>query len=222
MKSKLVVSAVLFLVFGHPSLASADDRLPIRIDIESSWGGLGPAQRTVMVIERNGDQYRFTSTRTEQAFAPQKPKQQHSAQSGTLYVSKIQALVLALRANAAPVPDLANLGITREWLRQHVDDDNYIRERLADGASNQQALFRGAFTNPELILKLLPSVLSSFHTDDYPSIHVSAAFAHGAKLAACASGQHSLMLPWVLSGSCAHFDADAGPRTLTYNAAISR
>jgi hypothetical protein len=222
MKLKLIVGAALLIVFGFSSQAVADDRLPIKIYIESTWAGLGPSQRTVVVIERNGDQYRFTSTHTEQTFGRQKPEQKHTVQSGMLDVSKIKALVLALRANPVPAPDAADIGITRAWLRQHVDDDGYIHERVAAGAPNQQALFRSAFTNPDLIQKLFPDILSSFHTDDYPSVDVSAEFGHGAKLVACASGQHSLMLPWVLSGSCAHFDADAGPRTLSYNAAISR
>jgi hypothetical protein len=222
MKLKLTVIAVFFFVGFFPLLAYADDQLPTRIDIDSAWGGLGLAQRTVIVIERNGDQYQFTSTRTEQTFVHQKPEQKQTVRSGVLDVSKIKALVLALRANAVPAPDLANLGITREWLRQQVDDNQYIREQLAGRASDQQALFRSAFTNPDRVRKLLPSIWSSPHTDDYPSIYVSAEFARGTNLTACASDQHFLMLPWVLSESCAHFDADAGQRTLSYNATISR
>jgi hypothetical protein len=170
-----------------------------------------------VTISRVGDHFAFTSTQGDKSLGPEKDAPE---QTGEVGGAKVSALIAALQENVMPSPGVSNLGITSEWLKQHVGDD--FQNEILKGAPNQQALFRDTFTDLHFVQDHLSEILSSFHTDDYPFVSVRITFAQGVPLAACASGQHAFMLPWVVSGSCAHFDSDAGPRTVSYNANISR
>ena len=157
--------------------------------------GLGDGQRTELVIHGGGGTYRPSDDRVDPA--------------------SIENLVAALRQPAVLKPDAGDLGIDQAWL-----DANAIPAALKnsgdflEAAPNQQALYRRAFTDLNIIQKVVPSLYDYIKFDDYPSARIVVTFQDGSSVCATTRSYYLLMLPWeVVSGD--HTDR-------TYNADLSR
>jgi hypothetical protein len=118
----------------------------------------------------------------------------------------------------APIsePNLANLGITHEWLvKNHDAPPDHYQGGPQVGASNQQALFQQKFQEESFISRIVTDIYKhSFHTDDYPSVSIRLVFDDGSVLTAISNSQQPFMLPWKIENTGIQFE--------TYNANISR
>jgi hypothetical protein len=158
------------------------------ITIDSRGSGLGPSTQLEFVIQARGRK----SYLGDEVIDPK----------------RIDALLAALRAPALPTPQASNLGITREWLQQNAE------AAPRNGAPNQRALFKEAFSDPEIIEQLLPFQFKFVKFDDYPAMQVTIEFANGHHWVATCDSYYPFMLPWIVSVS--------GQNRTTYNADISR
>jgi len=175
--------------------AQHDDSVK-QIVIESRWRGMGePADSTLVVQNRNGSLY----------------LEDKQIESG-----KIDDLLAALKAAALPAPQVTNLGITADWLRQNVKPVPKQGEaaKYYEGAPNQRALYENTFSDLGIIQKLLPSLFDFWKSDDYPELMLTVTFADGQKWTAISDSYFPLMLPWTVDLN--------GQKRKTYNADISR
>lgn len=197
--NRLVLSLVAAILANINVSAQADDSAhaivppPVasvrRIDIVSSWGGLGRAQYEHTIIQRKGIEFVIDDE--------------------SVQVDDVEALLVALLANPQrkPPPDL----ISRR-LRQY-DPDYYAQEGLqecvGDGAALRgvQTLFRRLFFDAQNQGKWLGDEYGSqtFHTDDYPAQTVTLTFEDGSTISASSQSQKSLMLPFSISRNGASY-----------------
>jgi hypothetical protein len=167
-----------------------------QIVIESRWRGMGePADSRLVVQSRNGSLY---------------------LEEKQIELGKIDDLLAALRASALPTPQVTNLGITADWLRQNVKAVPKQGEaaKYYEGAPNQRALYENTFSDLGTIQKLLPSLFGFWKSDDYPELMLTVTFADGRQWTAISDSYFSLMLPWTVDLN--------GQKRKTYNADISR
>lgn len=122
--------------------------------------------------------------------------------------TRIETLLLALRAPVVSTPQPDNLGITPEWLLQNAEG------APPKGAPNQQALFEKSFSDPEIIDQLLPSCFNYLKFDDHPTVQIATTFANGQRWVAHSNSYYPFMLPWTVNVG--------GQERTTYNADISR
>ena len=163
-----------------------------QITIKSSWGGLGFVKPTELLILRHGDSYRSGGKRIE---AP-----------------LVEAFSAALGEPVITKPDLANLGITQEWLEQQSSKE--YPGSFVYSAPNQNALYRSSFTSLPVIEQVVPQLFNFSRSDDYPGVEVVLTFDDGNTLSASSDSQYLFMLPWKVKGSSGTVS--------TYNADISR
>jgi hypothetical protein len=173
--------------------AARPDPVPVQIDIDSRWGGLGPHQEGQFHIQYKNGAYVLNGRQLDG--------------------SAVRALVAALRAPALAEPDLGNLGIDRAWLeKQSVSPDT--RLDFAAAAPNQKKLYHDRFSDLAAMRAVIATIYSSSHTDDYPGVSVSVAFDDRTVIAAASRSQHPFLVPWTVTRGAKEF--------VTYNAGISR
>ena len=166
------------------------------VTIHSLWGGLGEPGRSDLLIQLNSGHY--------------------VANGRIIPSEQITALLDAMEEPSLAEPDPENVGITTQWLQNHVEDAGRYATYFdyQAGYPDQQDLFRTTFTDERTIQARLKSLYQSFHTDDYPSMSVQLAFDDGELVTICSDSQHPFMIPWKV--------ARGGNTTETYNANISR
>ena len=128
----------------------------------------------------------------------------------------IANLLSAIDAPVVAKTNLANLGITQEWLDANAENamKEYAEDYFSRAAKNQQALYFSSFKDPKLIERVLPDIFDSRHSDDYPIVEVEITETNGRVIKVSSEAQPVFMLPWVIS---------RGGRTLkTYNGNIAR
>jgi hypothetical protein len=185
----------LFLLFGVAlGACSAQTQRDVRtIEITTGWGGLGTSQKALTAIHRKGNGF---------------------VSSGkSVSAAQVQALVVALSAASAANPDMANLGVTPEWLKEKVGSQHpRDLSQATETTANQQRMFNDSFANLDLIAKVLPTLFTYTKFDDYPFSKVEVVFEDGSKLTAESHSYYVFMLPWKIDGE----------KSETYNADISR
>jgi hypothetical protein len=193
---KVTGVATIFSALFVLSIARAQTKDVQTITIQSTWGGLGTPARSSLVIKREGNQY--------------------IANQQSIRVEQVGAFLRAIEARPIQEPNPSNLGITPQWLREHVEEAgrNAIYFDYQAGAADQKELFRKAFEDEKTIQERLKSVYASFHTDDYPGMNIELKLVDGEVIKITSSSQHPFMIPWKI--------AQGKATTITYNADISR
>src|SRR5215475_6118437 len=125
-------------------------------------------------------------------------------------------LLSAIDAPVVAKTNLANLGITQEWLDANADNamKEYAEDYFSRAAKNQQALYFSSFKDPKIIERVLPDIFDSRHSDDYPIVEVEITETNGRVIKVSSEAQPVFMVPWVISRS--------GRKLKTYNADIGR
>jgi WG containing repeat len=167
-----------------------------QIQINSRWGGLGKPAASELTIVKQGSKFRLGDRDIDPGL--------------------LGSLETAVKEPDIPKINLANLGITPEWLvRNHAGPNTKYQGGPEIRAQNQRALYEQKFEDPSFITPLLSAVYTSgFHTDDYPSVQVQFTFEDGSIATVSSHSQQPFMLPWKVEfGGTTH---------TTYNANISR
>jgi hypothetical protein len=165
-----------------------------QVEIESAWDGLGTPSTIAFLIINSSQRY----------WCGRKPVE----------AKLVDDLVSALNEAASPEPSLQNLGLTKEWLEKAVLSDP-VKSRWKDeleGLGKEEA-FRVAFTDPEFVKRVLPTLFGVEQTDDYPSVNVVVIYDDGSAISASSQSNHVFMLPWRLGNAST---------VKTFNANISR
>ncbi len=128
---------------------------------------------------------------------------------------RIQALLDSLDSPPLPKAQMPNLGISGDWLATQAESTvgAYIKPWPVKPARNQIDLLTNAFKDSHRIEKLLPSLYSGFHTDDYPNIELTIQ-GDGKKRVIASHSQYPFMIPWEIRSE--------GGTSETFNAEISR
>jgi hypothetical protein len=184
---------VLILLGASTVLAGDNPKVVKEVAIKSYWGGLGTPQKTELVILNEKGKYYLG----------------HKSVDSNL----VEALVSALNEPAIQEPNLANLGITPQWLKENaVSAALKNAASFSDAAQNQKELFIKSFSNSDVMNKIVPGMFRFVRTDDYPSAGVVVTFDDGSSLSADSRAWYEFMLPWKLSRN----------GETTYNGDISR
>jgi hypothetical protein len=178
MRLHTATCAAALVLLASPQLFAQQQSVK-QITIASRWGGLGFVKPTELLIQRHGDTYRSGRKRIDTRL--------------------VEALSTALREPEITKPDLANLGITQEWLEQQSSKD--YPGSFVSSAPNQMALYKSSFTSLPTIQQVLPELFSFSRTDDYPGVEVAVTFDDGTSLSASSYSQYLFMLPWKVTGS---------------------
>ena len=165
-----------------------------QVVISSGWGGLGASQKSELTVRNENGIF----------------KQGHRQ----IELAAIEALVSALEAAPVEKPDLTNLGVTQSWLAENEDSsvaDVSLHMNFAEGAPNQEDLYRHKFEDASFIAKVLPSLFTYIKCDDYPGASVEVHLEDGTKLTARSHSYYLMMLPWEVTspkGTWRTFNAD--------------
>jgi hypothetical protein len=182
------------LIFAISHCVHAQSQLN-SLEVQSSWGGLGNAAHSEFSVERKGD-----------GFA-----------SGHQSVSSnaLNALVAAVAEASISKPAAANLGITPQWRRSHMDEAGSNASRLyyREGLPEQKELFQAAFVDENTLALRLKRVYEHSHTDDYPHMRLELVMSNGSTITLTTDSQSPYMLPWTITTN--------GTTRETYNAKIS-
>lgn len=166
------------------------------VKITSTWGGLGTPQKSELTITSKSKRYYVKDKKIENQL--------------------VNNLLNAIDEPEISKFELANLGITQEWLNANAEAavKEYADYYFSAAAPNQQALYYSSFKNLQFIEKILPFVLRGGWTDDYPNFVVEITETNGSKTIVSSDKQPSFMLPWKIVKN--------DKTTQTYNANISR
>jgi hypothetical protein len=185
----------LLLVVCVSAFASVTTSRVLKIEINSGWGGLGKPESTRLIIDNDQGTYRLGDKRVDAAL--------------------VQALISALNEPSIAEPQLDNLGITPEWLKEKaIPSAIKNAPNFANAAPNQKDLFVSSFSDPAVIEKVVPDIFHFVRTDDYPSAQVLVTFDDGSTLSAETHAWYEFMLPWKVPRD--------GNTSETFNADISR
>ena len=183
-----VLRFIVFVVLASSCSFAEAQKMVKRVVIYSYAGGLGGGSNTVVTIQRRRGKF--------------------LSNGRPVSTLQVQSLVDALSAPPLPEPDMANLGITYEWLTSKVESQ---RPRVRARTASQEKLFQKSFANLNLAANVLPSVFLSEISDVSAFCKVEIVFDDGSKLSAESYSYSAFMLPWSMKG-----------RRFTYNADISR
>jgi hypothetical protein len=166
------------------------------IKISSRWGGLGQPQKSELVITRKSKDFYSDGEKIDAAL--------------------VENLLKAINAPQIEKFELANLGITQEWLDANAEAGvkEYADVYFSMGAPNQKALYLNSFKNLKFIEKILPDALRGGWTDDYPYFEIQITEEGGGKTVVSSDNQPTFMLPWKISKGGKEFE--------TFNADIPR
>lgn len=191
------LTAILLCLFLSTGAALAQSRLVNQIRIVSSWMGLGRHRQDELVVRRQSGSYLANGKKISDEL--------------------IANLLSAIDAPVVAKPDLANLGITQEWLDANAEKAimQYARGYFPLATPDQKALYFSSFKDPKFIEKILPRLFNSYHTDDYPVAEIDITESDGRVIKVTSKAQPLFMIPWVIS-------RDESSELTTYNANIAR
>ncbi|HUK86258.1 MAG TPA: hypothetical protein VLT85_01225 [Terriglobales bacterium] len=165
-----------------------------RVEIASSWGGLGePRNDHVTIIRESGQFYR---------------------DGRSVDGAAVEALRQALEAPPLASLNLENLGLTQSWLIHNASPalEDYAKDR--DVTPRQRTFFLNKFLSVQAMKPHLLAVFGGGWTDDFPEVKVVVTLSSGEMLRISSKEQPIFMLPWGV-------ESPEGP-FVTYNADISR
>jgi hypothetical protein len=187
-----LLRVILFVVLARWCSFAEAQKIVKRVVIHSSVGSLGWGSDTTVVIKRKRGKY-LSSGRPVSAV-------------------QVQSLAAALSAPPLTWLDMANLGITSEWLASKVESQwPPAGYRAPEMTAGQKKLFQKSFTDLNLVAKNVLPAFMSIRTDYFAFCKVEIVFDDGSKLSAESYSYSPFMLPWSMKG-----------RRFTYNADISR
>lgn len=167
-----------------------------QIRIVSGWGGLGTGKHNELTISCQSGECK--------------------ADGKKLPYELIVDLLRAIDSPVIPKPNLANLGITQEWLNRNAEKGikEYAEFYFSTAAPNQKELYFSSFKNLTFVEKVLPSLFFFIRTDDYPTIEIEITQTNGHSIKLSSDSQPLFMLPWYI--------AKDRLKTKTYNAGIAK
>ena len=181
---------ILAVTLTFPTALTAADPAIVRVEIRSSWGGLGMPQKTELVIENDKGDYHLGSTRIDSAV--------------------VESLQSSIQEAVQTKPSLDNLGMTEDWLKaaedklekdaEHDDSDSMLYQ-LGQGSPDQKAIFRRSYTDRKFVARVLPKLFCCRHTDDNPNVTVTIVYTDGSRTSLCLYSQSQFMLPWKIGTS---------------------
>lgn len=186
---------ILLLVLLISLTVSAQTTTEIKqIQIVSTWGGLGPAGNSRLIIKRDAKGYKANGKKISDKL--------------------ISDLLVAIDSPPMP-PSLENLGITQDWLNVNAEAalQDYSPQSHKEAFENQKSLFFSSFKNITLLEKLLPEIIGGGWTDDFPRFEMQIDYTNGQMTNVRSQSQPIFMLPWGINKD--------GEAYLTYNARIS-
>lgn len=144
----------------------------------------------------------------------------HYVTNGKIIATKdVNALLSALQAPPIPIPTLSGMGLTPDWLAEHVDAALKSQKDMFDvmyAIPAQLELFRKTFINPQKVQKLLPDICNPPIPQDagYRQINIEVKTESGEIFEAEAHSLAPLMVPWTIKHN--------GKTMKTWNIHISR
>lgn len=174
MKSRLIIT--FLLASSLVALTALADE-PIRIEIKSSWGGLGEPEQNTFVITGKNDKY--------------------TANGNSVSSKAVKELLASLDAPVVDKPSLEECGISEKWLGHNYARGlkDYTHYRISELSPKQVELFRSHFIDLSNAQAALVELLNGWHTDDYPKVSVT--IMNGDRQYGIQSeSQNALMLPW--------------------------
>jgi len=169
------VAAAQLVIFCASSSLLAQSSL--RIEIKSSWTGLGSEPEMRLTI--NGDSDHFTSD------------------GRRLNPAAVKELLEAIDAPRIEHPSLAECGVDRAWL-----EANYARgleetthRKQSDLSVQQRDLFRARYLGQQSAEAAFNGLFENWHTDDFPKLSVTVT--DGVReFGVTSDSQYPFMLPW--------------------------
>lgn len=186
---------VLFctVVLSLPTQALAA-RMPVSIDIFSSWASLGSGGKAEAHIKRT--------------------RQGYVADGKPMNTAAVVALVDALDAPELDHPDLANLGITPEAMALAAKTGDDWND-FATASPAQITLYRRALTDPAIQRRIVDMLFNSVTSDYMPYASITLVYDDASTLRAETYSTQPFALPWMIKSG------DGGQK-LTFNADITR
>lgn len=167
------LALVLALALNKSALADETTR----IEIQSSWTGLGvPASKRLVITGRNGV-YKAVG---------------HKVDSPV-----VAELLASLESPGVEQPSLASCGVTESWLAGNYGAalTDYTHHKISALSPEQVQLFRNHFVNSSSATVAFENLFKNFHTDDYPEISVMV-IKGGRTFGVRSESQFPFMLPW--------------------------
>jgi hypothetical protein len=159
-------------------LLSSEAEDAIRIEINSSWTGLGASRDNSITITGKGGKY--------------------STDGGKVNAIAVAELLSALADPIVEGPKLEGCGVDEAWLQKNYRAGlkDYIHRKIDSLSLKQVELFRSQFANVTNADTAFAELFKNWHTDDYPRLSVSVH--HGQRQYGVQStSQYPFMLPWV-------------------------
>lgn len=172
--------AVFCLIFPWLPYASlpVSGSEKVRIEIKSSWGGLGQPTKDDLVITGNRGKYSSAGRKVD--------------------AKAVESLLAALEQPVTSEPSLEACGITERWLMANYAGGlrDYTHEQLKDLSPTQVELFKSQFTDVASAQAAFAELFKSWRTDDYPAMSVTVDL-EGKQFGVQSSSQQPFMLPWL-------------------------
>lgn len=172
--------AVFCLIFPWLPSASlpASGSETVRIEIKSSWGGLGQPSKSELVITGSGGKYRSGKHKLE--------------------ANAVQTLLSELEKPVVDQPSLEACGITGRWLTANYAAglQDYTHQKLKNLSPKQVELFKDHFTDVASAQAAFVELFNIGHIDDYPEMFVSMNIG-GKEFGLQSRSQQPFMLPWL-------------------------
>lgn len=189
------LAKLVLLVFCLAVATSAQSHNVERIDVRSTWGGLGEPQESSVTIVRKGTYYVAGGKRIEAA--------------------KIDALLQALSEPDLDKPFLDNLGMTQAWLIANAQKcvNDCINGYIFRANRDQKQLFLTKYTDQQFVQETIEGIFRSHWTDDFPRFEVVIRYSEGDDTRIFSDSQFPFMIPWQV--------AFGDKERTTFNARIS-
>jgi hypothetical protein len=165
---------IVFILFS----ASNSVAQVTRIEIRSSWDGLGIPSKSDLVITGAGGKYEANGKAVE-------PK-------------AVNAHLAALDEPPMEQPSLENCGVDQNWLNSNYQAalQDYTHRKLHELSLSQVQLFENHFADPKQAEIAFAGLFKNWHTDDYPIVSVTVSES-GRNFGVQSKSQYPFMLPWV-------------------------
>jgi len=172
-KCRLAIATSVALFGSSCSVAQV-----VRIEIKSSWEGLGALSQGDFVISGKGGKY--------------------LADGKTVQPKAVETLLAALDEPQVREPSIANCGIDQAWLDSNYEAAlrDHTHRKLNELSPKQIELFKGHFTDLTHAQEAFAELFKFWHTDDYPKMSVIVT-KDGKMSGVQSDSQYPFMLPWV-------------------------
>jgi hypothetical protein len=163
-------------VLGPLAFAAEDE--PIRIEIRSSWAGLGsPGAKSTAISGRSG---------------------RYSAEGRRIDAKAVTALLDALDVPVVQQPSLDACGADATWLAQNYAEGlaDVTHRKISGLSVKQLELFRSRFVGASSSQAAFKELFMGWHTDDYPELSVKVKYGER-EYGVQSTSQHPFMLPWI-------------------------